>query len=100
MNNFSFITFLESVWHDLRFSARSLRKNWAFTLTVIVSLAVGIGANAAMVSVVDALVLRPLPVPRPKEVITIDTASNLEQYGNNSYLDYIDIHKRSNSFQE
>ena len=55
---------------DLKHSARTLVKNPGFTSVAIVSIAIGVGANAAMFSMADALVLRPLPVPRPGEVIT------------------------------
>jgi len=57
---------LESVGRDLRYAIRSLRNRPAFTLTVIATLALGIGANTAIFTLVDALVLRPLPVPHPE----------------------------------
>jgi hypothetical protein len=52
---------LESIARDLRFGVRSLRSRPAFTVTVIATLALGIGANAAIFTLVDALMLRPLP---------------------------------------
>src|SRR5205807_1672564 len=73
---------LDSFWRDLRIALRSLRKKPGFTLVVVLSLALGIGANAAIFSLIDAIVFRPLPVPRPGEVIAIDTAaSKLTRYG-------------------
>ena len=56
------------LFQDLKHSARMLCKNPGFTCVAIVSIAIGVGANAAMFSMADALVLRPLPVPRPGEV--------------------------------
>ena len=56
---------------DLRHSARMLLKNPGFTLIAVLSIAIGVGANAAMFSVADGLVIRPLPVPRAGEVMTV-----------------------------
>jgi hypothetical protein len=54
------------IWfQDSRFACRMLRKNALSTVVILVSLAVGVGANSAIFSVVDALLLRPLPYPQP-----------------------------------
>jgi len=54
------------IWfQDFRFACRMLRKNALSTVVILASLAVGIGANSAIFSVVDALLLRPLPYPQP-----------------------------------
>jgi predicted permease len=91
---------IESFWRDLRIAIRSLRKKPGFTVVVVLSLALGIGANAAIFSLIDAIVFRPLPVPRASEVIAIDTAaSKLTRYGGSSYLDYVDFRARAKSFQ-
>src|SRR5689334_17359215 len=62
---------LESVARDLRYAIRSLRGRPAFTLTVIATLALGIGANTAIFTLVDALLLRPLPVPHPEQLMIV-----------------------------
>src|SRR5437588_3816772 len=60
---------LESIVRDLRFGVRSLKSRPAFTLTVIATLALGIGANTAIFTRVDALLLRPLPVQHPEPLV-------------------------------
>ena len=56
---------MHTLWQDLRYGARMLRKNLGLTLVIVLSLAIGIGANTAIFSVTDALLLRPLPYPHP-----------------------------------
>ena len=62
---------LESILRDLRYAMRSLRNRPAFTLTVVATLALGIGANTAIFTLVDALVLRPLPVRHPERLVIV-----------------------------
>ena len=69
--------FAERLWQDLSHGCRMLAKNPAFTLVAVISLAIGIGANCAMYSWADALLLRPLPVARPGEVISVGTKVSL-----------------------
>jgi len=94
------ISVLDTLWRDLRFALRSLRKRPGFTIVVVLSLALGIGANTAIFSLVDGFIFRPLPVPNPGGLVTIDiAASRLTSFGASSYLDWVDLSTRSKSFQ-
>jgi putative ABC transport system permease protein len=88
--------------HDLRFALRMMRHNPGFTIAAVISLALGIGVNSAVFSFADALLLRPLPVPRPSEVVTLSSTvpdMPLGSFGSASYPDYLDFRDRSKSFR-
>src|SRR5687767_8605666 len=63
--------FLENVISDVRFALRSLRKSPSFTIAAIATIALGIGANASVFSVVNGILFRPLPIPAPEEIVYV-----------------------------
>ncbi|MGA9240478.1 MAG: ABC transporter permease [Silvibacterium sp.] len=90
--------FIETLLQDIRFSLRLLRKSPGFTMTAIVTLALGIGANAVVFSVMNALILRPLKVPHAESLYAVERGS--DQYINHSFPDYLDLRDRNRSFED
>jgi ABC-type antimicrobial peptide transport system permease subunit len=95
------LPWLQDLASDLRYGCRMLAKNPAFTLVAVLSLAIGIGANTAVFSFADTLLLRPLTVPRPGEVLTVGSTSpsTIRPILLASYRDYVDVRDRSQSFE-
>jgi predicted permease len=93
---------LEAVFSDVRFALRWLRKSPGFAVVAVASLAIGIGFNTALFTVVDALLFKPLPVASPDRLVDIFTSdsSGSVQFSTSSYLDYLDLQKRSEAFDE
>jgi predicted permease len=71
-----FFPWLEGAWRDLRFAVRSLARTPAFTSIALLVIAVGIGVNTAVFSVVDAVLLKPLTYPDPQALVQLVTTSN------------------------
>ena len=93
----------EVMLSDLRYAIRTLRKNPGFALIAILSLALGIGANAAIFSLAEYLLLRPLAVPRASEIVVVQAqlrgeSTGLVQQAGLSYPDFIDLQRKSRSF--
>ena len=74
-------SFLETCWQDLRFALRTLYKSPGFTAVVVLTLALGIGANTATFQLLDAVRLRTLPVPRPEQLGQIEVRGGNHGFG-------------------
>jgi predicted permease len=93
---------MEMLWQDLRYAARTLRKSPAFTAVAVLTLAVGIGANTAIFSVVNAVILRPLPYPEPDRLVGLFgnvKRAKVERRGT-SFADYLDWRSQAKSFED
>jgi putative ABC transport system permease protein len=91
---------LETVWTDVRYGVRLLRKSPGFAMIAIFTLALGIGANTAIFSVVQAVLLRPLPYPQANRLAIIWSQWGNETRGPASGPELIELRRRSQSFEE
>src|SRR5437868_3361389 len=92
------LPFLETLAQDLRYGWRVLRKSPGFTTTAVLTLALGIGANAVVFAALNAFNLRPLNVPRAESLYSIHRSS--DNAANQSYPDYLDLRDRNHSFED
>jgi predicted permease len=91
------LLFIETFAQDVRYAIRLLRKSPAFAVVAILTLAMAIGANAVVFSVLNSLVLRPLNMPGGESLYAIELASDKTGYV--SYPDYLDLRNRNRSFE-
>jgi len=83
---------------DIRFALRTLRQNPGFAVTAILSIALAIGANSAIFSLADGLLLRPPAIPDASRVVSIRARTPSGNFGNLSYPDFVDFRDKSRSF--
>lgn len=90
---------LEGLWRDVRYGFRQLKQSPGFAVVVMVTLALGIGANTTVFSIVDAVLLRPLPYPQPQQLVEVwSREGGVIVGGAVSYPDFFDWRAQNHSF--
>ena len=92
------LPWVETLTLDTRYALRQLRKSPGFTLTAILTLALGIGGNTAMFSIVNGVLLNPLPFPQPDRLVTLSESKPNFAQGSISYPNFLDWQKENRSF--
>jgi len=91
---------METFWQDVRYGFRVLRASPGFAAVAVLSLALGIGANTSIFSVVNAALLRPLPVTQPDRLVFVFNGSRTDPYSTSSYPDYVDYRDKNEVFSD
>ncbi len=95
------VRFIEDLWQDFRFSVRSLLKRPGFTAIILIALALGIGANTAIFSLVNAVILQPLPYQDPDRLVWV--YGNIRNGGNRASVappDFLDYRSQNKTFEQ
>jgi putative ABC transport system permease protein len=94
------VRFIEDLWQDFRFSLRSLLKRPGFTAIILIALALGIGANTAIFSLVNAVILQPLPYQDPDRLISVFGSRNRSTQGSVGPTDFLDYRSQNKTFEQ
>lgn len=90
---------MSNFWQDIRQATRVLRKSPGFVIAAVLTLALGIGANAIVFSVLNALVLRPVNVPGGQRIYQVQLDIGKERYPSQSYPNFIDMRDHNTAFE-
>jgi len=94
------VRLIEDLWRDFRFSLRSLLKRPGFTAIILIALALGIGANTAIFSLVNAVILQPLPYRDPDRLISVYGTRNRSTQGSVGPTDFLDYRSQNKTFEQ
>jgi len=92
------LIWLDQLIADIRYASRTMRRNPGFTLTAVLSLALGIGANTAIFSLMNAILLKTLPVNNPATLVVLTSYSKDDRIGDFGYGDYLALRKEKQAF--
>jgi predicted permease len=88
-----------TILREMRYAFRLIRRNRGFALAVLLSTALGVGATASIFSLIDAFLLRPLPVPQTGSVVRLTSVTQSNPVGRFSYVETDEIQSRTQSFE-
>src|ERR1700739_4040169 len=91
---------MQNFLYDLRYGIRQLRNTPGMALLAILTLALGVGANTAIFTVIDSVLLRPLPYAQSERLMFIGPGGDKPSFGSTSWLNYKDVHDQSRLLQD
>src|ERR1700678_1516699 len=91
---------MQTLFHDLRYALRQLGKTPGLALLAILTLALGVGANTAIFTVIESVLLRPLPYPHSDRLLYIEPNGDDSGFGSTSWMNYQDLRAQSKLLQD